>query len=88
MSCAPLKSLDMYKVEHNFFMFKNSKAKGKKDYNIHYGSHFGAILTIISYSIALMYFSDLLVKMMTGVNDTIVRKQMPNDFDDEEYRQF
>ena len=61
MSCAPLKSLDMYKVEHNFFMFKNSKAKGKKDYTIYYGSYIGAFLTIFSYTMALTYLTNLFV---------------------------
>ena len=75
-----LKKIDIFKVEHNFLMFRDQKSVGKKNYDFYYGSYAGAIITIILGSMAFVYFLDLLIMMASGSKDTIDLKEFPNDF--------
>ena len=83
-----LKSLDMFKVQHNFYLYKNQKSKGKKNFGTSYGSYFGAIITIIVYSIAFIYLTEQLAIMISGRRDIINKQEFPNNFNDDQYSDY
>jgi hypothetical protein len=61
-----LKAFDIFKISHNFYLYKNKKSKGKKSYVLLYGSFIGFSLSILAFMISFGELYKLINEMLEG----------------------
>jgi hypothetical protein len=75
-----IRSLDNFKIEHSFYVYKGQKSMGKRKYALKYGTLVGGLITLALFAFLFMYFYHLFDDMVLGKNDVLDEKFISNTF--------